>query len=175
MSVTSKEAAFPSLDSDEMNFIRSIAKVQDCRPGDTIIKAGDPDIDFIVVEVGAIDILNPIDNNRLIVTHKPGEFVGDIDLLTRRPIIVTAIAQGAQLRILLASPVKSSANSLTPSPASPKNSSPPSCERPRSFLQKRPPPVGLPCHRPRLLQGHQCRPRIPLQKFRAFRLVRLRR
>ncbi|HVT80062.1 MAG TPA: FAD-dependent oxidoreductase [Phycisphaerae bacterium] len=94
MAVTSKEAAFPTLDASEMEFIRSIARAQEFQSGQPIMKAGDPDIDFIVVDDGAIEILNPIDNNRLVAIHKAGEFVGDIDLLTRRPIIVTALAKG---------------------------------------------------------------------------------
>jgi len=51
-------------------------------------------LDLFVVESGAIEILNPSDENRHVVTHGPGEFAGDIDLLTRRPVIVTAIARG---------------------------------------------------------------------------------
>src|SRR3989441_6958952 len=34
------------------------------------------------------------DGGRHVVTHGPGEFAGDIDLLTRRPVIVTAVARG---------------------------------------------------------------------------------
>jgi thioredoxin reductase (NADPH) len=47
-----------------------------------------------VVESGRIDIHNPTDGNRLIVSHDPGQFSGDIDLLTGRPVIVTAVAHG---------------------------------------------------------------------------------
>src|SRR5207248_519191 len=43
---------------------------------------------------GAIEILNPSDDNRHVVTHTPGQFAGDIDLLTRRPVIVTGVARG---------------------------------------------------------------------------------
>src|SRR5260370_19517476 len=38
---------------------------------------------------------NSLDGDRLIVTHGPGQFSGDIDVLTGRPVIVTAVAQGA--------------------------------------------------------------------------------
>ena len=56
--------------------------------------AGDADLDLFVVESGAIEILNPSDDNRHIVTHGPGQFAGDIDLLTRRPVIVTCMREG---------------------------------------------------------------------------------
>jgi thioredoxin reductase (NADPH) len=52
-------------------------------------------LDLFVVESGAMDILNPSDDNRLVVTHGPGQFAGDIDLLTRRPVIVTGVARGS--------------------------------------------------------------------------------
>ena len=52
-------------------------------------------MDLFVVESGAIEILNPSDGNRHVVTHGPRQFAGDIDLLTRRPVIVNAIARGA--------------------------------------------------------------------------------
>ena len=42
-----------------------------------------------MVESGAMEILNPSDGNSSVVTHGPGQFAGDIDLLTRRPAIVT--------------------------------------------------------------------------------------
>ncbi len=62
--------------------------------GDILFKAGDADIDLFVVESGQIDILNPTDDDRLVATHAPRTFAGDIDLLTRRPVIVTAVAHG---------------------------------------------------------------------------------
>lgn len=59
-----------------------------------MFRAGQADLDLFVVEDGAVDILNPSDEDRRVATHHPGEFAGDIDLLTRRPVIVNAIARG---------------------------------------------------------------------------------
>ncbi len=95
MANTSDLTAFPILDADEMVLLRSIACAEDFAHGQVIIKAGEADIDFFVVESGAIDILNPADDNRLIITHPVGQFVGDIDLLTRRPVLIKAVANGA--------------------------------------------------------------------------------
>jgi thioredoxin reductase (NADPH) len=49
---------------------------------------------LFVVETGAIEILNAADGDRHIVTHGPRQFAGDIDLLTRRPVNVNAVARG---------------------------------------------------------------------------------
>jgi len=87
-------AAFPKLDDTEMDALRPHAEECAFADGDTVFKVGDPDLDLYVVESGALDILNPTNDNSLIVTHESGEFAGDIDLLTRRPVIVTAVARG---------------------------------------------------------------------------------
>lgn len=110
MTLGSDTRAFPQLDEIDMRLLRSMARTQECADGEVIFRAGEGDIDFFVVESGQIEILNPTDDNRQITMHDAGQFVGDIDLLTRRPVIVTAVVRGAtrllrvpgsQLRLLL--------------------------------------------------------------------------
>src|SRR6185437_7817912 len=62
--------------------------------GDVVFKAGDAAIDFFVIESGELVILNPTADNAVVKVHGAGGFAGDIDMLTRRPVIVTAIARG---------------------------------------------------------------------------------
>src|SRR5882672_8185452 len=90
----SEEAAFPRLSTAELAVLKPLGTAHDYADGETIFRAGQADIDLFVVESGRIDILNPIDNNRVIATHEPGQFSGDIDLLTGRPVIVTGVARG---------------------------------------------------------------------------------
>jgi thioredoxin reductase (NADPH) len=92
---TLDKEAFPTLDEEEMQALRRIARPMDCADGDILFKAGDAEIDLFVVESGEVDILNPSDGNSLIVTHEAGTFAGDIDMLTRRRVIVTAKVRGA--------------------------------------------------------------------------------
>ncbi|HUE14523.1 MAG TPA: FAD-dependent oxidoreductase [Planctomycetaceae bacterium] len=89
-----EETAFPRLTTAEIAVLKPLATPHDFADGQTVFRAGQPDIDFWVVESGQIDILNPADDNRLIVTHDQGQFSGDIDLLTGRPVIVTGVARG---------------------------------------------------------------------------------
>jgi thioredoxin reductase (NADPH) len=105
-----EETAFPSLTSDELALVKPLAKYCDFADGDIIFRAGQPDIDLYVVESGHIEIRNPTEGNRFIAALEPGCFSGDIDILTGRPVIVTAVAKGptrllcvpnAQLRSLL--------------------------------------------------------------------------
>ena len=90
----SQDAAFPRLSAAELAVLKPLATPLDCAGGETLFRAGQADIDLYVVESGHIDILNPSDGNRVIATHEPGQFSGDIDLLTGRPVIVTGVARG---------------------------------------------------------------------------------
>ena len=91
----SQETAFPRLTTAEIAVLKPLATAHDYADGETIFRVGQADIDLCVVESGQIDILNPTDGNRVIVTHGPGQFSGDIDLMTGRPVMVTAVARGA--------------------------------------------------------------------------------
>ncbi len=91
---SSQEAAFPRLTTAELAVLKALATSHDYADGDIVFRAGQADIDLFVVESGQIDILNPSDGNRVIATHEPGQFSGDIDLLTGRPVIVTGVARG---------------------------------------------------------------------------------
>ena len=91
---SSNPIAFPRLDAGDLASLKPLATSCSFDDGQTVFRAGDADLDLFVVESGAIEILNPADDNRHVVTHGPGQFAGDIDLLTRRPVIVTGIARG---------------------------------------------------------------------------------
>jgi thioredoxin reductase (NADPH) len=105
-----EETAFPRLTSAELALVKPLARLCDYADGDVVFRAGQQDIDLYVVESGGIEIRNPTDCDRLIVIHEPGQFSGDIDVLTGRPVIVKAVAKGptrllcvpnSQLRALL--------------------------------------------------------------------------
>jgi thioredoxin reductase (NADPH) len=89
------ETAFPRLTTSELALVKELATSCDFRDGEVIFSAGKASIDLYIVESGQIEIQNPADGHRIIVAHGPGQFSGDIDLLTGRPVIVTAIARGA--------------------------------------------------------------------------------
>jgi len=88
------ETAFPRLTSAELALVQPLAKPCDYADGDIVFRAGQPDIDLYVVESGRMAIRNPNDGHRVIAVLEPGHFSGDIDVLTGRPVIVTAVAKG---------------------------------------------------------------------------------
>jgi thioredoxin reductase (NADPH) len=87
------EVAFPQLSDAELAVLKPLAMRQEYAKETTLFRAGDPEVDMFIVESGGIDILNPANGHQLIVTHDPGQFSGDIDLLTGRPVIVTGVAR----------------------------------------------------------------------------------
>jgi len=104
------EVAFPVLTKAEMALVKLMATERTHADGEVVFKAGQAEIDLVVVESGRLEIHNPMDGMKLIVAHEAGQFAGDIDLLTGRPVIVTAVACGetkvlcvpnSQLRALL--------------------------------------------------------------------------
>lgn len=90
-----EEVAFPRLTEAELTLLKEYATPHEYADGELVFQAGQPDIDLFAVESGAIEIQNPTDGKQVIVTHQPGQFTGDIDLLTGRPVIVSAVARGA--------------------------------------------------------------------------------
>lgn len=92
--LTSNPIAFPRLEAHDLAILKPLSDSISFSDGQIVFHAGDVDLDLFVVETGGIKIVNPSDENRHIVTHGPGQFAGDIDLLTHRPVIVTGVACG---------------------------------------------------------------------------------
>jgi thioredoxin reductase (NADPH) len=92
--LTSNPIAFPRLEAHDLALLKSLSDSVSFSDGQIIFHAGDVDLDLFVVESGGIKILNPSNENQHIVTHGPGQFAGDIDLLTHRTVMVTGVASG---------------------------------------------------------------------------------
>jgi thioredoxin reductase (NADPH) len=94
MDIASEEVAFPTLSTREMDAVRRHAAARAFADGDVVFKVGSAQVDFHVVESGTLRIINPTADDAVIVDHGLGQFAGDIDVLTGRPVIVTAVAVG---------------------------------------------------------------------------------
>ncbi len=86
--------AFPTLTQSEMDLLEQFATCEVFQDGELIYEAGQSDIDLFVVKSGSLEVINPADDNKHVVTHKVGNFSGDIDVLTRRPVITSGRAVG---------------------------------------------------------------------------------
>src|SRR4051812_7416039 len=86
--------AFPRLSPADLALLRPFGTPCSFEDGEMIFRAAGDEIDLFIVESGEMDIRNPVQEDRSVVIHGPGQFSGDIDLLTRRPPIVNGVARG---------------------------------------------------------------------------------
>ncbi|MDX6254575.1 MAG: thioredoxin reductase [Frankiales bacterium] len=84
--------AFPVLDDELLNRLRSYGVPEDVEVGDLAITPGQVSSGLVIVDSGAVDILTapPGDEvSELVVRHAPGAFVGELNLLTGQRTYVT--------------------------------------------------------------------------------------
>ncbi|MGC2550983.1 MAG: FAD-dependent oxidoreductase [Candidatus Sulfotelmatobacter sp.] len=81
--------AFPVLTADQINRIRPSSKVRKVEVGDILFEPGDSDIPFFVLLSGSLEIVQPsLNGEQLIVKHEPGEFTGEITMISGRSSLV---------------------------------------------------------------------------------------
>jgi thioredoxin reductase (NADPH) len=89
------EELIPELDDSEIEYMESYGTRRIVHAGDYLYRAGDIGYDFYVVLSGTIDIVLEVDGNeQVIVTHGPGRFLGELNLLTGLRVFVSARVAG---------------------------------------------------------------------------------
>jgi thioredoxin reductase (NADPH) len=82
---------FPRLTAAQIERIASIGHRRDVRAGEVLFDAGDQNTRFFVVLSGAIEIVRPIgDHEEPVTVHDPGQFTGEINMLSARRSLVRA-------------------------------------------------------------------------------------
>jgi thioredoxin reductase (NADPH) len=85
------DPSLPALDASELSFLEGLGTRRAIRAGDYLYRAGDAGYDFYVVLSGQVEISISTDGDeRLIATHGPGRFLGELNLLTRLRVFVDA-------------------------------------------------------------------------------------
>jgi thioredoxin reductase (NADPH) len=83
------------LSAEQIARLEPYARVRQVAAGETLFAAGDTNAAFYVIRSGAVTVLDSArDQPRVLAEHGPGEFTGDITVLTGRPSAVTAVAAG---------------------------------------------------------------------------------
>jgi thioredoxin reductase (NADPH) len=86
---------FPTLTAAQIERIASVGKRRDVRAGEVLFDVGDQNTRFFVVLSGAIDIVRPVgDLEEPVIVHQPGQFTGEINMLSARRSLVRARAAG---------------------------------------------------------------------------------
>ena len=89
---TNEAEIFPILTPEQIGRIAPLARERTFADGASVWNQGDRNNPMFVVVEGEIAILSGTD--QLVTVHHPGAFSGDVDLLSGRPTVVRARAQG---------------------------------------------------------------------------------
>ncbi len=83
------EHAFPHLTSAQIDRMRPFGKVRKVEVGEILFEPGDGNVPFFVLLSGAMEIIQlDVNSERLIVTHAPGEFTGEMSMISGRGALV---------------------------------------------------------------------------------------
>jgi thioredoxin reductase (NADPH) len=81
--------AFPTLTPAQIDRIRQIAKLRQVHASEILFEPGDTNVPFFVVLSGAMEIVQPgLQGERPIATHGPGEFTGELTMISGRKCLV---------------------------------------------------------------------------------------
>jgi signal transduction histidine kinase len=97
---------FPRLTEEALGHMREQGTEVELAPGEVLFSEGDQDYQFFVVLEGEIRITKTVGSEEtLLAIHEPGEFTGEISMLTGGPAIATGKAVG-KARVLRIDPDK---------------------------------------------------------------------
>jgi thioredoxin reductase (NADPH) len=90
-----RDQMFPQLTPTQLGRIAGVGERRSVRAGEVLFELGEQNIRFFVVIEGAIEIVRPVDGHEEQITiHGPGEFTGEINMLSARRAIVRGRALG---------------------------------------------------------------------------------
>jgi thioredoxin reductase (NADPH) len=74
---------FPTLTDAQINRVRPFASLRQVNRGDVLFSADDSDVPFFVLLSGGMEIVQPdMNGERLVASHVPGEFTGEMTMIT---------------------------------------------------------------------------------------------
>lgn len=86
---------FPELTAAQLRRIGSIGELRAVRGGEILFEVGEQNTRFFVVVEGAIEVVRPVgEREELVVVHGPGQFTGEINMLSNRRSLVRGRATG---------------------------------------------------------------------------------
>jgi thioredoxin reductase (NADPH) len=90
------ERMAPTLTRAQIARVAARGRVRAVRPGEVLYEAGVAVTGFFVVTEGQIEVIRPSgETDELILLYEPGQFTGEINMLSGRPSLVRARARGA--------------------------------------------------------------------------------
>lgn len=85
--------AFPKLTAAQIKDLSKFAACKTFKAKEKLFSAGDTGMKFFIIKSGEVAIIDPVKGFAQPVTiHTAGDFTGDVDILTGRAAVVTAVA-----------------------------------------------------------------------------------
>src|SRR5665213_1856875 len=99
-----RDQMFPDLDPLEIERVRRFGEVRAYAAGEALFTAGEAGHGLIVILAGSVEITqrDSSHHNVPIVTHGPGQFMGELAQLAGRPALVDAIAREPVQALIIA-------------------------------------------------------------------------
>jgi thioredoxin reductase (NADPH) len=100
MAIGKNERMFPKLSFLEVERLNLFGRERSADAGEVLFDVGQTNVGVFVVLEGSIEILSAAGNDEAVfVVHEPGEFTGEVNLLSGRPSLVRGRA-GKPSRLL---------------------------------------------------------------------------
>ncbi len=79
----------PALSPEQIDRIRACGHVRNVKRGDILFEPGDTAVPFFVLLSGNMEIVQPsLDGERAVATHGPGEFTGEMTMISGQRCLV---------------------------------------------------------------------------------------
>jgi thioredoxin reductase (NADPH) len=83
------ERTFPTLTPAQVERIAAHGRVRQIQPGEVLVEPGDKIVPFFVVTAGGVEIVRPSSaSETLVVLYRPGQFTGEVNMLSGRPALL---------------------------------------------------------------------------------------
>ena len=87
------ERMFPTLAPAQVERIAVHGRARPIRPGEVLVEAGEQVVPFFVVKAGLVEIVRTSGTSEaLVAVHGPGQFTGEVNMLSGRPALLRARA-----------------------------------------------------------------------------------
>ncbi|MGA9845240.1 MAG: cyclic nucleotide-binding domain-containing protein, partial [Nitrososphaeraceae archaeon] len=87
------EKIFPKLTPPQISRIAAHGHVRSVQSGEVLMDQGDTSVPFFAVTTGEVEIVRPLGAQETLITvHGPGEFTGEVNMLSGRRSFVRARA-----------------------------------------------------------------------------------
>jgi len=83
------ERTFPTLTLAQIKRIAAHGKIRSIQAGEVLVEAGEQVVPFFVVTAGRVEVIRPSGaTETLVAVHGPGQFTGEVNMLSGRPALV---------------------------------------------------------------------------------------